>query len=43
MACILVIYHTQSGNMQKLAEAVVAGAASDETCERCHDWRPYLM
>ncbi len=28
MACILVIYHTQSGNTQKMAEAVAAGAAS---------------
>ncbi len=28
MACILVIYHTQSGNTQKMAEAVAAGVAS---------------
>jgi len=27
MACILIIYHTQSGNTQKMAEAVAAGAA----------------
>ena len=30
MACILVIYHTQSGNTQKMAEAVAAGAACVE-------------
>ena len=30
MARILVIYHSQSGNTQKLAEAVAAGAASVE-------------
>ena len=30
MARILVIYHTQSGNTQKMAEAVAAGAASVE-------------
>jgi len=30
MACILVICHTQSGNTQKLAEAVASGAASFE-------------
>ena len=28
MSCILVIYHTQSGNTQKMAEAVAAGASS---------------
>jgi len=30
MACILVIYHSQSGNTRKMAEAVAAGAAGVE-------------
>ena len=33
MASILILYHTQSGNTQKMAEAVAAGAASIENTE----------